>query len=178
MVVCEDPRAALAYAAALFFGAQPEVMVAVTGTIGKTSVATFTRQIWQVLGYRAVNLGTMGVLGDYSAKLAHTTPEPVTLHRLLAEMAPAPGSTMRRWRPRRHGLDQRRLDGVRLTAAAFTNFSQDHLDYHARFRGIFRRQGRAVRPGAARGRRGGDQHRRSARPRDGAHRPRTAARTS
>ena len=135
-VICEDPRQALAYAAALYYGAQPDVVVAVTGTSGKTSVATFTRQIWQVLGLRAVNLGTMGVLGDFHAKLNHTTPEPVTLHRLLAEMARS-GVTHAAMEASSHGLDQRRLDGVRLTAAAFTNFSQDHLDYHANFDDYF-----------------------------------------
>ena len=132
VILCEEPRQALAYAAALFFGAQPQVMVAVTGTSGKTSVASFTRQIWQVLGLRAVNLGTMGVLGDWQARLVHTTPEPVTLHRLLAEMAAA-GVDHAAMEASSHGLDQHRLDGVRLMAAAFTNFSQDHLDYHADF---------------------------------------------
>jgi UDP-N-acetylmuramoyl-L-alanyl-D-glutamate--2,6-diaminopimelate ligase len=132
VVLAEDPRQALAYACAIFFGAQPETMVAVTGTSGKTSVATFTRQIWQTLGHRAVNLGTMGVLGDYSAPLVHTTPEPITLHRVLADMAAA-GVDHAAMEASSHGLDQRRLDGVRLAAAAFTNFSQDHLDYHADF---------------------------------------------
>src|SRR5690606_5439567 len=89
LVVAEDPRAALAGAAALWFEAQPEIVVAVTGTSGKTSVTNFTRQIWQALGLRAISLGTMGVEGDYSARLAHTTPEPITLHRVLAEAASA-----------------------------------------------------------------------------------------
>ncbi|MGL4278803.1 MAG: Mur ligase family protein, partial [Albidovulum sp.] len=89
LVLAEDPRQALAYAAALWFGRQPETMVAVTGTSGKTSVATFTRQIWQALGIKSANLGTMGVLGDFTAPLAHTTPEPITLHRLLRDMADA-----------------------------------------------------------------------------------------
>jgi UDP-N-acetylmuramoyl-L-alanyl-D-glutamate--2,6-diaminopimelate ligase len=107
-------------------------VVAVTGTSGKTSVATFTRQIWQALGHRAANLGTMGVLGDFTAPLAHTTPEPITLHRVLRDMAEA-GVTHAAMEASSHGLDQGRLDGVRLKAAAFTNFSQDHLDYHASF---------------------------------------------
>lgn len=136
VVVVEDPRAALAGAAALWSGRQPDVVVAVTGTSGKTSVATFTRQIWQNLGLRAANIGTMGVRGDFSAPLHHTTPEPVTLHRLLAEMAEA-GVTHAAMEASSHGLDQRRLDGVRLTAAAYTNFSQDHLDYHASFEAYF-----------------------------------------
>lgn len=132
LIVTEDPREALARAAALWFGAQPETMVAVTGTSGKTSVATFTRQIWQAIGLSAANLGTMGVLGDFTAPLAHTTPEPITLHRLLAEMAEE-GITHAAMEASSHGLDQKRLDGVRLKAGAFTNFTQDHLDYHATF---------------------------------------------
>lgn len=132
IVIAEDPRAALAGAAALWFEAQPEHVVAVTGTSGKTSVASFTRQIWQALGHKAISLGTMGVQGDYEAKLAHTTPEPVTLHRVLAEAAMS-GVTHAAMEASSHGLDQRRLDGVRVEAAAFTNFSQDHLDYHAGF---------------------------------------------
>jgi UDP-N-acetylmuramoyl-L-alanyl-D-glutamate--2,6-diaminopimelate ligase len=136
VVVAEDPRQALAFAAALWYGRQPDTVVAVTGTSGKTSVATFTRQIWQGLGLKAANLGTMGVLGDFQAPLAHTTPEPITLHRLLAEMA-ADGITHAAMEASSHGLDQRRLDGVRLKAAAFTNFSQDHLDYHADFEEYF-----------------------------------------
>lgn len=136
LVVTEEPREALARAAALWFGAQPETMAAVTGTNGKTSVATFLRQIWQALGYAAVNLGTTGVEGDWTAPLAHTTPEPITLHRALAAAA-AEGITHAAMEASSHGLDQRRLDGVRLRAAGFTNFSQDHLDYHETFEAYF-----------------------------------------
>src|SRR5690606_39065574 len=136
LVVAEDPRAALAGAAALWFAAQPQTMLAVTGTSGKTSVATCTRQIWHALGHKAISLGTMGVQGDYQAKLAHTTPEPITLHRVLAEAAQA-GVTHAAMEASSHGLDQRRLDGVRLKAGAFTNFTQDHLDYHAGFEEYF-----------------------------------------
>ena len=132
LIVAQDPRAALAGAAALWFAAQPETVVAVTGTSGKTSVTNFTRQIWQALGIPAISLGTMGVEGDYQARLAHTTPEPVTLHRVLAEAAAA-GVTHAAMEASSHGLDQRRLDGVNVAAGAFTNFSQDHLDYHAGF---------------------------------------------
>ena len=132
LIVAEDPRAALAGAAALWFAAQPEHVVAVTGTAGKTSVASFTRQIWQALGYSAISLGTMGVEGDFQAKLTHTTPDPLTLHRILAEAATA-GVTHAAMEASSHGLDQRRLDGVRVQAGAFTNFSQDHLDYHKDF---------------------------------------------
>ncbi|WP_417261571.1 UDP-N-acetylmuramoyl-L-alanyl-D-glutamate--2,6-diaminopimelate ligase [Celeribacter sp.] len=136
VVVVEDPRQALAYAAALFYGAQPDVMVAVTGTNGKTSVATFTRQIWQLLGVPAINIGTTGVEGDWQAPSPHTTPEPITLHGMLSEAAHA-GVSHGAMEASSHGLAQRRLDGVELTAAAFTNFTQDHLDYHATFEAYF-----------------------------------------
>ncbi|WP_417243099.1 UDP-N-acetylmuramoyl-L-alanyl-D-glutamate--2,6-diaminopimelate ligase [Celeribacter sp.] len=136
LVVVEDPRQALSYAAALYFGRQPDTMVAVTGTNGKTSVANFTRQIWQLLGARAINIGTTGVEGDWNAPSPHTTPEPVTLHRLLSQAASA-GVTHGAMEASSHGLSQRRLDGVRLTSAAFTNFTQDHLDYHETFEAYF-----------------------------------------
>ena len=136
LVVTEDPRGALAGAAALWWGAQPETMVAVTGTNGKTSVASFVRQIWQALGAPTVNLGTTGVEGDWEAPLKHTTPEPITLHRTLAEAAAA-GITHAAMEASSHGLAQRRLDGVRLAAAGFTNITQDHLDYHASFDDYF-----------------------------------------
>ncbi|HSF63598.1 MAG TPA: UDP-N-acetylmuramoyl-L-alanyl-D-glutamate--2,6-diaminopimelate ligase, partial [Paracoccaceae bacterium] len=136
LVVAEDPRQALAYAAALWFGAQPATMVAVTGTNGKTSVATFTRQIWTALGHAAINIGTTGVEGAWTAPSPHTTPEPVTLHRMLAEAAAA-GITHAAMEASSHGLDQRRMDGVRLAAAGFTNFTQDHLDYHGTMEAYF-----------------------------------------
>ena len=136
LVIAADPRQALAYAAALWFGGQPEVTVAVTGTNGKTSVATFLRHIWQDMGFRAINLGTTGVEGDWQAPLKHTTPEPITLHRALANAAEA-GVDHCAMEASSHGLDQRRLDGVQLKAAGFTNFTQDHLDYHADFEEYF-----------------------------------------
>ena len=116
LVVAEDPRAALACAAALWFGAQPEVMVAVTGTNGKTSVATFTRQIWAALGHEAINIGTTGIEGAWTAPSGHTTPDPVTLQKLLAAAAQG-GVTHAAMEASSHGIDQRRLDGVRLKAA-------------------------------------------------------------
>ena len=128
-VVVEDPRTALAFAAALMAGGQPDTMVAVTGTNGKTSIASFTRQLWEALGHPAANIGTTGVEGAYDAPSAHTTPEPITLHRLLADMAAA-GITHAAMEASSHGLDQRRLDAVRLAAAGFSNLTQDHLDYH------------------------------------------------
>ncbi len=145
LVVAEDPRQALAFTAAIWFGAQPDTIAAVTGTNGKTSVASFVRQIWVELGLQAVNLGTTGVEGVWTAPLAHTTPEPITLHRTLA-MAAEAGVTHVAMEASSHGLEQRRLDAVQLTAAGFSNLSQDHLDYHATFEeyfaakaGLFRR---------------------------------------
>ena len=136
VVLADDPRATLSRTAALWFGAQPGTMVAVTGTNGKTSVATFVRQIWIEMELAAVNLGTTGVEGAWTAPLAHTTPEPITLHRTLAA-ARANGSTHAAMEASSHGLDQRRLDGVTLRAAGFTNFTQDHLDYHHTFEAYF-----------------------------------------
>ncbi len=136
VVISDAPREALARTAALWFGAQPATMVAVTGTNGKTSVATFVRQIWIEMGLSAVNLGTTGVEGAWTAPLAHTTPEPITLHRALAEAA-GNGITHAAMEASSHGLDQRRLDGVTLKAAGFTNFTQDHLDYHDTFEAYF-----------------------------------------
>ncbi|MGC1506640.1 MAG: UDP-N-acetylmuramoyl-L-alanyl-D-glutamate--2,6-diaminopimelate ligase [Sulfitobacter sp.] len=136
VVVTDAPREALSRTAALWFGAQPDTMVAVTGTNGKTSVSTFVRQIWIEMGLAAVNLGTTGVEGAWTAPLAHTTPEPITLHRALAEAA-ANGITHAAMEASSHGLDQRRLDGVTLKAAGFTNFTQDHLDYHHTFEAYF-----------------------------------------
>jgi UDP-N-acetylmuramoyl-L-alanyl-D-glutamate--2,6-diaminopimelate ligase len=136
LILAEDPREALARAAALWFGAQPECMVAVTGTNGKTSVATFARQIWMALGHAAINIGTTGVEGAWTAASAHTTPDPITLHGMLAAAA-AEGVTHAAMEASSHGLDQRRMDGVRLRAAGFTNFTQDHLDYHKTFDAYF-----------------------------------------
>ncbi len=136
LILAEDPREALARAAALWFGVQPETMIAVTGTNGKTSVATFARQIWMALGHAAINIGTTGVEGAWTAASAHTTPDPITLHGMLAAAA-AEGVTHAAMEASSHGLDQRRMDGVRLRAAGFTNFTQDHLDYHKTFDAYF-----------------------------------------
>jgi UDP-N-acetylmuramoyl-L-alanyl-D-glutamate--2,6-diaminopimelate ligase len=125
-----EPRRALALMAARFFRAQPDKIVAVTGTSGKTSVADFTRQIFAALGRKAASLGTIGLVkSDGSVYGSLTTPDPVALHRTLSELA-AEGVTHLAFEASSHGLDQHRLDGVRLTAAAFTNLGRDHLDYH------------------------------------------------
>lgn len=129
LIVADDPREALARAAALWFHAQPGCMVAVTGTNGKTSVAAFARQIWAHLDHPAINIGTTGIEGAWTAPSSHTTPDQIVLHRMLAAAADA-GVTHAAMEASSHGLDQRRLDGVRLRAAGFTNLTQDHLDYH------------------------------------------------
>ena len=129
VMIAADPRRTLSIAAARFFGSQPATVAAVTGTNGKTSVSHFLRQIWERLGHSAVNIGTLGISGAVAAPLRHTTPDPVTLHRHLGMLA-AEAVTHAAVEASSHGLEQRRLDGVSLTAAAYTSFSQDHLDYH------------------------------------------------
>jgi len=132
-----DPRRRLALIAARFFGAQPEVAVAVTGTNGKTSVASFVRQLWEQMGFRAASLGTVGVVGPSGTQtLAHTTPDPIELHRILADLAKS-DVTHLALEASSHGLEQRRVDGLRLVAGAFTNISRDHLDYHLSFKDYF-----------------------------------------
>lgn len=126
----QDPRLALALAAAVMHPRQPETIVAVTGTSGKSSVADFTRQIYQSLGHQAASLGTIGVV---TAKGAHygslTTPDPLSLHLSLEQLAQE-GISHLAMEASSHGLDQHRLDGVRLQAGAFLNLGRDHLDYH------------------------------------------------
>jgi UDP-N-acetylmuramoyl-L-alanyl-D-glutamate--2,6-diaminopimelate ligase len=131
VIVVPDVRAALARGAARFFPRQPATIVAVTGTSGKTSVTTFVRQIWASSGHAAASLGTIGVVAPGGSTYGSlTTPDPVTLHRTLDGLA-ADGVTHLAVEASSHGLDQRRLDGLRLAAGAFTNLSHDHLDYHA-----------------------------------------------
>ncbi|MFB2550758.1 UDP-N-acetylmuramoyl-L-alanyl-D-glutamate--2,6-diaminopimelate ligase [Ensifer soli] len=130
LLTVSAPRRFLALAAARFFGRQPETMVAVTGTAGKTSVASFTRQLWAFAGHPAAMIGTTGVVAPGIDRYGSlTTPDPVSLHRLLAELADA-GVTHAAMEASSHGLDQSRLDGVRLAAAGFTNLGRDHMDYH------------------------------------------------
>jgi UDP-N-acetylmuramoyl-L-alanyl-D-glutamate--2,6-diaminopimelate ligase len=144
LVLAEDARQTLARTAALWFGPHPETVVAVTGTNGKTSVASFCRQIWVAMGLKAVNLGTVGVEGAWEAPLRHTTPDPLTLHRVLAQAREA-GVTHVAMEASSHGLDQRRLDGVWLAAAGFTNLTQDHLDYHGTMEAYFEAKARLFR---------------------------------
>jgi UDP-N-acetylmuramoyl-L-alanyl-D-glutamate--2,6-diaminopimelate ligase len=140
-----DPRRRLALIAARFFGPQPETAVAVTGTNGKTSVATFVRQLWTGQGFQAASLGTIGVVTPRGTQiLRHTTPDPVELHSILAALA-GDGITHLGLEASSHGLQQRRIDGVRLAAGAFTNVSRDHLDYHASFEDYFAQKRRLFR---------------------------------
>jgi UDP-N-acetylmuramoyl-L-alanyl-D-glutamate--2,6-diaminopimelate ligase len=129
LVQVGNARRTLALASAAFFPRQPQTIAAVTGTSGKTSVAAFTRQIWQMLGKQAASIGTIGVVspkGEHYGSL--TTPDPVALHRTLDELA-GEGVTHLALEASSHGLDQHRLDGVRVAAGAFTTLSRDHLDY-------------------------------------------------
>src|SRR5690606_36312492 len=125
-----DARRALALAAAKVFPRQPGTIVAVTGTSGKSSVAEFTRQLFAACGHQAASLGSIGVVAPSGAHYGSlTTPDPLALHRTLDGLA-GEGVTHLAMEASSHGLDQRRLDGVRLAAAAFTNLGRDHLDYH------------------------------------------------
>jgi UDP-N-acetylmuramoyl-L-alanyl-D-glutamate--2,6-diaminopimelate ligase len=131
VVVVEDVRAGFARAASRL-SPQPKVAVAVTGTNGKTSIASFVRQIWAENGWKAASLGTLGIdRGDGNIEAgALTTPDSLTLHQGLAALK-AEGFDHVSLEASSHGLDQRRLDGMRFDAVAYTNLSRDHLDYHA-----------------------------------------------
>jgi UDP-N-acetylmuramoyl-L-alanyl-D-glutamate--2,6-diaminopimelate ligase len=126
-------RRALALAAAKFYPRQPPIIAAVTGTSGKTSVAAFTRQIWTALGRQAASIGTVGLVsprGEIYGSL--TTQDPVALHRSIDQLA-RDGVSHLAIEASSHGLDQHRLDGLRIAAAGFTNITRDHLDYHPSF---------------------------------------------
>jgi UDP-N-acetylmuramoyl-L-alanyl-D-glutamate--2,6-diaminopimelate ligase len=127
----DDPRRALALVAARFHPRQPDHLVAVTGTAGKTSVAAFARQIFERAGYASASMGTLGVVSRrWSAYGSLTTPDPIALHAGLDRLA-REGVTHAAIEASSHGLDQRRLDGIRIEAAGFTNLGRDHMDYHA-----------------------------------------------
>jgi len=151
VIADRNPRRRLALMAAKFFGRQPRLAAAVTGTNGKTSVATFMRQIWTLLGEQPASLGTLGIASPRGErKLGHTTPDPVTLQGALAELADE-GVTHLAMEASSHGLAQYRLDGVTLRAAGFTNITRDHMDYHASFEDYLyaklRLFGEVMRPG-------------------------------
>jgi UDP-N-acetylmuramoyl-L-alanyl-D-glutamate--2,6-diaminopimelate ligase len=130
LVVTPNPRRALALAAARFYPRQPATVAAVTGTSGKTSVAAFTRQIWERLGHASASIGTIGLVSPKRTVYGSlTTPDPIALHRQLDEIT-GDGVTHLAFEASSHGLDQFRLDGVRIAAGGFTNLTRDHMDYH------------------------------------------------
>jgi UDP-N-acetylmuramoyl-L-alanyl-D-glutamate--2,6-diaminopimelate ligase len=130
LVIVSNARRALSLAAAKFYPRQPSTIAAVTGTSGKTSVVAFTRQIWTALGHPAASIGTIGVVTPAGEEYgALTTPDPVELHRVVDRVA-GEGITHLAIEASSHGLDQHRLDGLRVGIAGFTNISRDHLDYH------------------------------------------------
>lgn len=130
LIAHDNPRHAAAVMAARFYGRQPEIVTAVTGTNGKTSTAHFTQQLWAGLNLPSASLGTIGVRGThFNRDGSMTTPDPVSLMAIMAEMADA-GVTHLAMEASSHGLDQNRLDGMRVSAAGFTNLTRDHLDYH------------------------------------------------
>ena len=131
VIEVDDPRLALAQMAARLYPHQPQTMAAVTGTAGKTSVAEFLRQLWAGCGRSAAFIGTTGVVAPGRNEYGNlTTPDPVTLHKLLDELTTKSGVTHAAMEASSHGLMQRRLHGVKLTAGGFTNLGRDHLDYH------------------------------------------------
>jgi UDP-N-acetylmuramoyl-L-alanyl-D-glutamate--2,6-diaminopimelate ligase len=129
----ENPRAGLAHLASLFFTGQPEIVAAVTGTKGKSSIVAFLREIWTALGKPAASLGTVGVIGPKGEiALSHTTPDPIEIHELLAQLK-TDGVDHLAIEASSHGLDQHRLDGVKISGCGFTNITRDHMDYHPTF---------------------------------------------
>lgn len=137
VIKSENPHQLFARIASRFAGSQPDIIVAVTGTNGKTSVAAFVREIWKSMGFRAASIGTVGIVGPAGEEyLAHTTPDPVKLHHALASLT-QDHVTHLAMEASSHGLAQFRLDGVQLAAGGFTNLTRDHLDYHASFEDYF-----------------------------------------
>lgn len=130
-IIADEPRRALALAAKTFYAAQPRHVVAVTGTNGKSSTVDFARQIWSRAGLKAASMGTLGAIGPSgNINIGHTTPDPVTVSETMQALA-GQGVTHCAMEASSHGLEQYRLDGVDLSAVAFLNLTQDHLDYHA-----------------------------------------------
>ncbi|MGB0671245.1 MAG: UDP-N-acetylmuramoyl-L-alanyl-D-glutamate--2,6-diaminopimelate ligase, partial [Rhodospirillales bacterium] len=137
LIADDNPRRRFALMAAAFHGHQPDNLVAVTGTNGKTSIADFTRQIWQAEGFRAASIGTLGIVAEgFPNSGGLTTPDPEALQAQLAALANA-GVNHAALEASSHGLSQYRLDGIRPKAAAFTNLSRDHLDYHGDMEAYF-----------------------------------------
>ena len=138
-----EPRKLLASAAAQFYPRQPKTIVAVTGTNGKTSVANFCQQLWEGLGFKAASIGTLGVKRQSSdaPNPGLTTPDTISLHRILQELAEE-GFERVAIEASSHGLDQYRLDGIKIKSAGFTNLTQDHLDYHKDMQDYFKAKSR------------------------------------
>lgn len=137
VIEADDPAGALAALAARFHPRQPRTIAAVTGTNGKSSTVEFLRQIWAASGHEAACLGTLGVTrASGRTDVGYTTPDAIALHRALDALA-GEGVTHLAMEASSHGLKQRRMDGVNVAAAAFTNLSQDHLDYHPDFDDYF-----------------------------------------
>lgn len=144
IVVVRDPnpRRRIALMAATFAGVQPATIAAVTGTNGKSSTVHFVRQIWAALGLRAASVGTLGIVSPgFTRGAGLTTPDPIQLHADLATLA-SEGVTHLAIEASSHGLDQHRLDGLQLSAAAFTNLTHEHLDYHASMDAYFEAKAR------------------------------------
>ena len=129
IIEVENVRKVLSYAAYKWFGQQPKEIVAITGTNGKTSVAAFLKQIWENLGIKCASIGTLGADGISDSSNELTTPDPLSLHKYLAELN-SKGVDHIVLEASSHGLIQNRLDHVNITSRAFTNLSRDHLDYH------------------------------------------------
>jgi UDP-N-acetylmuramoyl-L-alanyl-D-glutamate--2,6-diaminopimelate ligase len=136
LVVDAQPRKLLGEIAARFFKKQPQTIVAVTGTNGKTSTAVFSQQIYAALGHRAVSVGTLGVHGAIDIQSGMTTPDTISLHAMLSEMV-AQKITHVAMEASSHGLEQYRMHAVNIKAAGFTNLSRDHLDYHGSIEAYF-----------------------------------------
>jgi UDP-N-acetylmuramoyl-L-alanyl-D-glutamate--2,6-diaminopimelate ligase len=137
VIVSDRPAAELARMAARFYPDQPEQIIAITGTNGKSSTVEFLRQIWTAAGIDGASLGTLGVARGATTEITgYTTPDAVALHRSLDRLA-KDGVTHLAMEASSHGLKQCRMDAVRVTVGAFTNLTQDHLDYHPDFADYF-----------------------------------------
>jgi len=137
VIADQNPRRRLALMAARFYELQPKKIVAVTGTNGKSSVVDFTRQLWKALGQKSASLGTLGIKGNnVETQPSLTTPDPVEIHAALRDLSEQKIEYLA-MEASSHGLEQYRLDGVQLSAAAFTNLSRDHLDYHGSIEDYF-----------------------------------------
>ena len=129
-VAADEPRREFARLAARYFAPFPATIVAVTGTNGKTSNVELTRQLWRMAGHHAASIGTLGVTtADDRTTTGLTTPDVVTFLSNMAGLA-REGVTHAAFEASSHGLAQYRTEGLPVRAAAFTNFSRDHLDYH------------------------------------------------